>query len=123
MENEHTETTVPLRSESNTAHQQGHEPNIGPYSLENPTVCVNCGKLLTGGMFDEPCNSEPVRTDYLSMCYELGQAAGRIIPRKWSFDKDFQLYALMRFAGRIGFWGAAEHIRDDLLKRGVAERD
>lgn len=101
---------------------QIHKPSLGPYTLEAPNVCLSCGKLLSGVTLDEPCGGVPLSTDYLSACHEFGVAADKIQPRRWAFDRDRQLYILMKIAGHVGFWDAAVHIRDDLLNRGVAVR-
>jgi hypothetical protein len=99
-----------------------HVPSLRVVDGTQTNVCQNCGKLLNGVLRDELCDRMMLGADYLTACAEWGLAAGNITPRQWSFNKNFQLYILMRICGRIGFWGAAEHIRDDLLKRGIAQR-
>lgn len=40
-----------------TDHVKVHASSLGPYSPQNPHVCIHCGKSLEGVPLDEPCNS------------------------------------------------------------------
>jgi hypothetical protein len=36
-------------------HVRVHKPSLGPYSFDNPKICMNCGKWLNGVPINEPC--------------------------------------------------------------------
>jgi hypothetical protein len=41
-------------------HVRVHKPSLGPYTFDNPNICMNCGKWLNGVPINEPCNPEAV---------------------------------------------------------------
>jgi hypothetical protein len=39
-------------------HVRVHKPSLGPYTFDNPNICMNCGKWLNGVPIGEPCVPE-----------------------------------------------------------------